>query len=130
MENEARVLEKFRKSGGHENIVTVLDYGWLEKDKERFFVDLEACLLNLDDYIKGNFKDILGLPKYLDPLLNKRNLMCLSFWGIMKDICSGLNYMHSNHELHRDIKPRNSNTPFYAFMYFSSSLSASSMEDN
>jgi serine/threonine protein kinase len=107
MENEARVLEKFHENGGHENIVTVLGYGWLDPRKERFYVDLEPCIMNLDDYVKGDIKSILGLPRYFDPLLHERSLRCLSFWGIMNDIASGLNFMHSSHELHRDVKPRN-----------------------
>src|SRR5277367_1332957 len=107
MENEARVLEKFRENGGHENIVTVLGYGWLDPRKERFYVDLEPCIMNLDDYVKGNIKSMLGLEKYFDPVLHERSLRCLTFWGIMKDISSGLNFMHSSHELHRDVKPRN-----------------------
>lgn len=116
MENEVRVLDKFRKNGVHENIVTVLDYGWLDENKERFFVDLEACLLNLDDYIKENVKHILGLTRYFDSQPDKKSLCCLSFWGIVKDVCRGLNYMHSIRELHRDVKPRNSNYLLFALM--------------
>lgn len=108
MENEARVLEKFRAIGWHDNIVTVLGYGWLDSRlKERFYVDLEPCLLNLDDYVRGNIKSILTLPKFFG---QEKRLRCLTFWGIMQDISSGLSFMHSCSELHRDIKPRNGKT--------------------
>jgi len=104
VENEARVLEKFRALGGHDNIVTVLGYGWLDaRLKERFYVDLEPCLLNLDDYVKGNIKTVLGIKFFAQ----ETRLRCLTFWGIMRDIASGLSFMHSCSELHRDIKPRN-----------------------
>jgi serine/threonine protein kinase len=107
MKNEERVLEKFQRDGGHENIVTVLGYGWLDESKARFFVDLEACILNLDDFIKGNVKSVVNTSNYFNPLVEEKSLRCLSFWGIMKDISCGLSYMHSLHELHRDMKPRN-----------------------
>lgn len=132
MENSARVLEKFHKNGSHENIVTVLHCGWLDPCKERFFVDLEPCILNLDDYIKGDVKSILGLETYFNSMLQgeEETPRCLSFWGILKDVSSGLNFIHSSQELHRDMKPRNGKPIVFPLMVFSTSLTTGLVENN
>jgi len=107
IENEARVIEKLGAKGGHRNIIAVLSHGWLSDD--RYYFDMEMCILNLEDYISGNIKSVLGISKYIDPLFKDKSLQCLSLWGITKQITSGLDFIHSHGELHRDLKPRNGN---------------------
>jgi serine/threonine protein kinase len=104
--NEVRAIEKLRKNGGHPNIITVFDDGWLNDDVHYFF-DMELCVLNLERFIQGNFGHVLGLPQYLDPQYGTEELGCLNMWSIMTQITSGLEFMHSLKQLHRDLKPQN-----------------------
>ena len=99
------MIEKLKANGGHKNITTVLEHGWL--DEERYFIDMEACILNLEDYISSEVRSVVGPSKYFDPQCTDVSLGCLSFRGIMEDITNGLNFIHSHKELHRDLKPRN-----------------------
>ena len=112
IKNEVRVIDKLSANGGHDNIVTVLNHGWLNDN--RYFFDMELCIFNLEDYILSCPKEILGSPIYFDPSSMDDDLGCLSLWGIIKQISSGINYIHSHHEIHRDLKPRNSNTRTFA----------------
>jgi hypothetical protein len=68
---------------------------------------MEICVLNLEGFIRGDFGHVLGLPQYLDPGYANEELGCLSMWSIMTQITSGLDFMHSCKQLHRDLKPRN-----------------------
>jgi len=34
----------------------------------------------------------------------------LQIWTVMSQIASGVEYIHGEHQIHRDIKPRNSNS--------------------
>lgn len=104
------MIEKLCKGGGHPNIVVVLKHGWLNLN-ENYFVDMELCAINLEDYIRKDFKTVLGLSQYLDPLSATDEvggwMSCLTLWGIMRQITSGLEFIHNHRELHRDLKPRN-----------------------
>jgi serine/threonine protein kinase len=111
IENEARVIEKLSANGGHENIIAVLEHGRLSED--RYYFDMEICMLNLEDFISGEIKSILGMSKYIDPQFNEGSLRCLSMWMITKQILSGLEFIHSHGELHRDLKPRNGALPYF-----------------
>jgi serine/threonine protein kinase len=103
--NEARVFEKIQAKGGHKNLISVLRHG--ELDEQYYFFDMELCLMNLEHFIHGNVRSILGLEKYFDPWFANSELGSLSFWGITKQLLSGLDFLHSHGELHRDLKPRN-----------------------
>lgn len=103
--NEARVIEKLRANGGQKNITQVIRHGWL--DEERYFIDMEACIINLEDFISTDVKSVLGPSKYFGRQDANGNWRCLSFQGIMEDITNGLNFIHSQKELHRDLKPTN-----------------------
>jgi serine/threonine protein kinase len=104
VENERRVIEKFRENGGHENIVTVLDHGWLRE--EFYFIDMDICAFSLREFIDGAISRKIGsrfwtLPRFAD------DDECLYFWSIVDHIVRGLGYIHDNGELHRNIKPEN-----------------------
>jgi len=101
--NEGRVIAKV--ANGHENIIKVLNQGWF--DDERYYLDMELCLLNLEDYMRGDFKSVVGISKYFDPRPSEDILDCFSLWGITNQIVRGLEFLHSLGELHRDLKPQN-----------------------
>lgn len=48
----------------------------------------------------------------LAPLSANGTLECLSLWGIIKQITSGLAFIHSQGKLHRDLNPRNGTLRF------------------
>lgn len=98
-----RAIEKL--SGGHSNIVAVLQHGQL--NGKRYYFDMELCFINLDDYFAEDMKYILGPQQYFDVKPAEGKLGCLSMWGVFKHLVSGLRFIHSLGELHRDIKPRN-----------------------
>jgi serine/threonine protein kinase len=103
--NEERVIEKVSASGGHPNIIGILRHGWLNID-EKYFLDMELCAMNLGDFISGDFAMELG-EQYFDPMSNGNGPRCLTIWNIMRDIISGLEYLHGQREVHRDLKPQN-----------------------
>lgn len=105
IDNETRVIQKFSVSGGHRNIILAQNHGRLDDDHHYF--DMELCILNLEDYILGDIMSSYGISKYVDPRSAEDNLGCLSLWGIIKQITSGLKFIHSHGELHRDLKPQN-----------------------
>lgn len=81
---EAAILAKLK----HENIVSIIDF--YEKENDKFIV-LE--------YIKG---------KSLKNLINEKGKIPFDYaLIIIKDILKGLNYIHSQQILHRDLKPDN-----------------------
>ena len=103
-DNEVRVNLKFATTGGHENIIHVLNHGWLEENRSYFF-DMERCALTLESFIYHNFRIFLGLPPYFGQ--NLASLDILRFWVIVEHITKGLNFIHELGEVHRDLKPSN-----------------------
>lgn len=108
IKNETRMIDKVAAGGGNTNLIRVLKHAWL--NDERYYIDMEMCILNLEDYILGDFKSVFGISKYLDPHSTKCDLGCLSLWAILQSIANGLAFIHSHGELHRDLKPRNGNS--------------------
>jgi len=110
LQNELRVIDKLCREGGHENIVSVLRHGFLH-ERGHYFIDMEFCGMNLRDYIYRMPSDKLNaFPPSLDSL--PTSLKELHIWTIMKQIVSGLQYLHSHGEVHRDLKSSNS-TPLH-----------------
>jgi hypothetical protein len=50
--NEARVVASLREQGGHENIIAILDHGWLEGSFKVYFIDMELGSCTLAEYIE------------------------------------------------------------------------------
>ena len=69
---------------------------------------MELCDLNLHDFIYGDPK--LGLlfpiPRFIKNVPS--SVKVAQIWNPMEHIACGLVYIHSIHEVHRDLKPRNS----------------------
>src|SRR5271155_1500029 len=86
IENEQRAVWKLcRDSNRH--LIAVLGLGIIDS---HYFIDMELCDKNLEQYIQTSNVDIEGI------------------WAIMRDVTDGVAFIHSHKEVHRDLKPRNS----------------------
>jgi len=100
--NEIRALDKLGK-GNHPNIVRFLKHGRFAT-QPYYSIDMELCDLNLEKYIAEDFGSVESLSS--GSLIRAPVDLCHLF-GIMKDITSGLAFIHSQKEIHRDLKPVN-----------------------
>jgi serine/threonine protein kinase len=94
--NEIRAVKKLCTSGSTKYIVEVINDGILPDSC--YFLDMELCDLNLENYINCEWPQIM---KNRVPYLATE-------WSIMGDVLRGLAFIHSKQEIHRDLKPRNS----------------------
>ena len=90
---------------GHENIVILLGHGPFPNDQ--YYIDMELCALTLHSYIVDDYKSAFGIDNYLDPVQSDSTLTCMSMWGILSHIASGLKFIHGLGYVHRDLKPKN-----------------------
>lgn len=62
--------------------------------------------MNLENYIYSN----LSIPESLSPFVKTApsSVKASQIWNIMRQIVSGVAFIHSHAEVHRDLKPRNS----------------------
>ena len=106
--NEVKIIDKLLDlNGWNKNVVQVFNHGWIQRDPNWYFIDLELCALNLEDYLQGDFKSVLGVSFYWDIVAIRNELGCLTIWSIMEDITSGLSFIHKCCAVHRDVKPAN-----------------------
>ena len=107
-DNEVRIARKLTASGRHVNIVEVIRQGWLQENSSYFF-DMERCVMTLDAFIHHNIATHLSFAEFVsfgfEPPTQIREV--LSLWAIVRDIASGLCFIHSLQEIHRDLKPKN-----------------------
>src|SRR4051794_18870984 len=96
IENEIRAMTKLCKFELNENVVQVLRTGKLSA-APYYYIDMEKCDFNLETYISNRSVYNVRL------MYRSREL-----FSILKDIMSGVTFLHSHNEVHRDLKPRNS----------------------
>ena len=102
-----RAVAKLYSPGTHKNIVTVLRYGKLP-NMPYYFLDMELCELNLEIYIKQQWrasmeKRLPAATTNISQMLS--NLRMLQIRDIMKDISRGVAFIHVKKEIHRDLEP-------------------------
>ena len=104
IENEKRAIKKLYGRHAHENLVKVLRLGTLVKSSI-YFIDMELCDLNLNDYIYPKGETQVSIPRLVE---TPSSLKVEQIWNIMNQIANGLTFIHSQTEIHRDLKPSNS----------------------
>jgi len=112
IENEAGVVTKLC-SYQHPNIVQVLRHG---KIGPYYFIDMELCDLNLEMYVERFRSEIstveINFPFPMEHLDLKRTNKTKNTFNILEGITNGVVFIHDHNEIHRDLKPRNSQYGF------------------
>lgn len=99
MRNEIRAVSKLC-DGRNINIIDVFRCGEIDGGPYRY-IDMELCEMNLADYNHRFWTEMnvssehQSVPKFLG--------IC----DITKQIANALVFLHSNEEVHRDLKPQN-----------------------
>ena len=105
--NESRVIEKFRRGGGHPNVVAVLAHGWIIKD-QFYHIDMDLYFFSLRDFVRGRSRmKSPPISSFFAPPCASDEFSCFRFWDIIGQITRGLLFIHANGEVHRDLKPEN-----------------------
>jgi serine/threonine protein kinase len=118
--SEAETLRHLFQEQQHDNLIHVFTHGWLEAAKLHYSIDMELADLSLYDYINylfrnGSLPPTITFSDRFDPRLSRRECTQLqrlhTTWVIAAQICNGLQFMHLNGHIHRDLKPQNGTFP-------------------
>jgi serine/threonine protein kinase len=108
-----KVVKTLQEAGEHTNVVKVFGFGLLQ-DTVSYYIDMELCFMSLHDFIHFDVgRSMFGEEKYWATNQTSDTLTCLSIWGIIDHIASGLDFIHHQGYVHRDLKPLNSNPPTF-----------------
>jgi serine/threonine protein kinase len=105
IDNEIRVAVKLCEPGTHKNIVSVFELGQIPRSAY-YFMDMERCDLNLNDYIKRKWTPRIRekVPEFIDPSPEAEKAQ---LYDIIINILNGVAFIHEYGEVHRDLKPHN-----------------------
>lgn len=111
IEREVQAIGKICGKGAHTNIVVVFKLGEL-RNTPYYFIDMELCDLSLKEYIHRTTPPTYSesVPCFIKNALPP--LKAQQIWNIMRQIASGVMYLHTINVVHRDLKPANSASPF------------------
>lgn len=119
IKREASAITSLLKTGGHKNVVKILQHGELNLSGDCYFIDMELCHLTLQEYIayrRGNLIVPFDITVPMGPAFVRNDCSVLikiqNLWTIVSHIANGLEFMHKNKHVHRDLKPSNGTPPF------------------
>jgi serine/threonine protein kinase len=98
--NELRAVEKLCRNAMTKHLVSVHNTGKL-LDSPYYFIDMELCEKNLDQHITNYHSRPISSR-------SENSNQTAEIWRIMRDITTGLMFIHSHSEVHRDLKLQNS----------------------
>jgi serine/threonine protein kinase len=112
IEAEMDVIRRVLGTRGHRNIVEILSHGTLPRGD--CFIDMELCDVDLWKYIHeprtivqnataGQWDNIGYVTADCSLQLKMRNV-----WTIMAHVANGVEFLHVQEYVHRDVKPQNS----------------------
>ena len=104
--NEVRAMELLCR-GLHDNIIAISSHGRLLPLHAFYFIDMELCDLNLQEFIESTKKNVHGLMDWDVTIETGSGLFAIC--AIIQQILMGVNFIHSHNEVHRDLNPQNSN---------------------
>ena len=93
------------KPKAHNHIVEILGHGSLGQHTSSYFIDMEYCDMNLDEYLRGT-ASVSAFPDYKTSI--KEGSLSFFICAIVQEILSGLVFIHGHGKVHRDLKPQNS----------------------
>jgi serine/threonine protein kinase len=104
---------KLCKPGSHKNVVEVFRVGDIVAQSRYYYLDMKVFDLSLDQYLRRDWTNELsekapylaGVDKSPESLKTAQTQM------IMQDIVNGVAFIHSQKEIHRDLKPSKSTFP-------------------
>ena len=95
----------------HKNIVSIFYFGAISSSY--YFIDMELCDINLECYIERQRNEAIEKKAPYSAGISPSRMD--QIWDIMQDITNGIAFIHSEKEIHRDLKPRNSMSNLTAF---------------
>lgn len=86
----------------HPNLVDYIDDGSIVTNSVTYFIDMELCDINLEDFINGAgiVTGLHCLPKW-----DKNNPDLFLIIAILQQLLNGLAFIHKQDKVHRDLKP-------------------------
>ena len=100
-DNEVRALKKLCQNN-HTNIIQVFNYGQLNSDGAVYFIDMELCDMSLENYLQGQELEHVSWAA-----IRAQEEVLSHAYNILQQILNGLIFIHSLHEVHRDLSPAN-----------------------
>lgn len=90
---------------GHQNIIKIFAYGWMPRTASIYFIDMERCAYNLDQYIQGQGVSLKSSCQVGEKATFSN--ACGTFTEILQQVTNGLAYIHNHGYVHGDLKPSN-----------------------